>query len=135
LAHALKRDRAFLFSHLDEKISKNIFAKFKKMVQRRGKREPVAHIVGYKYFYKLKFRVNKNVLIPRPESEQLVDLGLKHLTKNKRKKITVIDVGTGSGAIIVALAKNFKKARFIGTDNYSPVLTIEKKNSKEHKVK
>lgn len=135
LAHVLGKDRVFLFSHPEQKISSQKFSRFKKMVQRRAKREPVAYIVGYKYFYNLKFSVNKKTLIPRPESELLVDLGLKYLKKNNRKKITVIDIGTGSGAIITALANNFPKAKFIGTDNSAPALAAAKKNARANKVK
>jgi len=135
LAHVLGRDRAFLFAHSDEPIQKEKNNRFKKMIQRRKKHEPVAHIIAEKYFYNLNFKINNKVLIPRPESERLVDLGLDYLKKNRRKKITVIDVGTGSGAIITSLAKNFKKAKYFGTDNYSRVLAIAKKNAKLNRAR
>jgi len=135
LAHVLKKDRAFLFSHLEQSVSQQKYAKFKKMIQRRIKHEPVAHITGHKYFYKLLIAISRKVLIPRPESELLVDLGLNYLKNDKRKKITVIDVGTGSGAIIIALAKNYKKAKYIGTDKYTSVLSTARKNARANKTK
>jgi release factor glutamine methyltransferase len=135
LAYVLERDRAFLFTHPKQRISQQKFARYKKLIQRRSKREPVAYITQNKYFYKLAFEVNKKTLIPRPESEMLVDLGLQYLNKMNKKRITVIDVGTGSGAIMTALAKNFKKGKFIGTDKYSSVLSIARKNCKANKAR
>jgi len=135
LSHMLGKDRAFLFAHPDREIGAQSFARFKKMIQRRKKHEPVAYIIGEKYFYNIKFEVNKKVLIPRPESELLVDLGLSYLKKKGRKKITAIDVGTGSGAIIIALAKNYKKSRYIATDNSSAALALAKKNARQNNVK
>lgn len=135
LAHVLDKNRAFLFTHPKQSIGRQRFAKYKKMIQRRAKREPVAYITQKKYFYNLVFEVNKKCLIPRPESEMLVDLGLEYLKKMRKRKLTVLDVGTGSGAIITAMAKNFKRAKFIGTDKYSSVLTVAKRNSKVNKTR
>ncbi|NIP33101.1 peptide chain release factor N(5)-glutamine methyltransferase [Candidatus Saccharibacteria bacterium] len=135
LAHVLDKDRAFLFTHRDQTIAKQKFSRYKKLVQRRRAHEPIAYIIGIKYFYRLPFFVTKKVLIPRPESEMLVNLGLKYLKENKKKNITVIDVGTGSGAIVISLAKNYKDAKFIGSDNYAGVLNIARKNAQINRTK
>lgn len=134
LAYVLEKDRAFLFTHRDQTIGKQKYNRYKKLVQRRRAHEPIAYIIGLKYFYRLPFFVNKKVLIPRPESEMLVGLGLKYLNE-KKKNITVIDIGTGSGAIVISLAKNYQHAKFIGTDNYASVLSLARKNAELNRIK
>lgn len=90
LAYVLERDRAFLFTHPKQRISQQKFARYKKLIQRRSKREPVAYITQNKYFYKLAFEVNRKTLIPRPESEMLVDLGLQYLNKMSKDRKSVV---------------------------------------------
>jgi release factor glutamine methyltransferase len=118
--------------------------KLETFIQRRLKNEPIAYILGRKEFYGLEFKVDKNVLIPRPETEMLVELAsynIKHTAWNKKNKLFVVDVGTGSGNIVISIAKaidNFKfkilNLKFIGIDISSKALKIAKQNAKFHKV-
>ena len=101
LSHTLNKDKAFIYAHPNHSLTQNQVTKFKKLINHRAKGEPVAYLIGHKEFYKLNFMVNKNVLIPRPETELLVD----EVLKNKKIK-TIADIGTGSGCIAIALAKN-----------------------------
>lgn len=134
LARVLRQNRTFLFTHPEKKLGPAQIIFLKKLVGRRKKHEPIAYITGMKYFFKIPIQVNKKVLIPRPESELLVSLALEMLASEKNK-CTVMDVGTGSGAVIIALAKNFKKAKFVGTDISKSALDLAKKNAKKQNAR
>lgn len=115
LAFILKKDKSYLYTHDNEDISQEECNKFHKFISRRKKGEPIAYIVGKKEFYGLTFTVDKNVLIPRPETEELVDLAFSHITTllkgSIKKKIKIVDVGTGSGNIAVALMQKIVESR------------------------
>lgn len=130
LVHVFNKGREFLFAHPEKTLTIHQVKKYKSYIKRRVKREPVAYILGYKEFFGLDFIVDKNVLIPRPETEVLVEQALKDI-----KGCTVVDVGTGSGAIVVALAKNQPEADFVAIDVSQKALSIAKRNAKRHKVK
>ena len=107
LSSSLKLDRSQLLLNLGKIIEnkeKEIFFNF---IDRRSRNEPVAYITGYKEFWKSKFKVNKNVLIPRPDTETIIEQVLKELDKNSSKKI--LDIGTGSGCIIISILNERKK--------------------------
>ncbi|MDQ3018546.1 MAG: peptide chain release factor N(5)-glutamine methyltransferase [bacterium] len=109
LAHVLKQPKEFLYIHGDIKLSSAQIDTFKKLVKKRIAGKPIAYLLGYKYFFGLKFKVNKHVLIPRPETEWLVEKSLAILktpTFESQKRIKVLDVGTGSGCIAVSIAKH-----------------------------
>ncbi len=133
-------DNVWLYAHLEHIINKKQLTLYKKFIARRAKREPVAYILGHKEFYGLDFYVNKNVLIPRPESELLVEETLKQLTANSKqltKKIIVIDVGTGCGCIPIAIAKNMYNVsciKYYGLDIASGALMVARKNARFHQV-
>jgi release factor glutamine methyltransferase len=133
LAYVLKKTREYVFTHPEFKLSKIQLQKFKKLVLRRKKGEPIAYLTGKKGFYDLEFLVNKNVLIPRPETELIVD-EVKSLTRNKDYQFSIIDVGTGSGCIIITLAKLLKQNAFYGIDISSQALQVAKKNAKSNDV-
>ncbi|MFA4941798.1 MAG: peptide chain release factor N(5)-glutamine methyltransferase [Patescibacteria group bacterium] len=137
LSYILKKPREFLFSHPNRKISEKQITKFKALVERRKKSEPIAYLTGNKEFYGLNFVVNKNTLIPRPETELMVEKALA-LTTHSAQHATLIDVGTGSGCIIIALAKllklQIKNYELFAIDVSSKALAIAKKNAKFHKV-
>ena len=99
-------------------------------VNRRALREPYAYIIGKKSFYNLSIIVNKNVLIPRPETEHLIDTVLEN-TKELSKKLNIIDIGTGSGAILCSLLHQLPNSYGIGTDISKKALTVAKKNIKK----
>jgi release factor glutamine methyltransferase len=137
LMYLLQKDRSFLITHSDYQLSSVQINRWKELFKRRSRGEPVAYILGYKNFYGLRFYVDKNVLIPRPETEQLVDLALDkiRILQKKNNKISILDVGTGSGcvgiSIIANIAKKHKKEvehKFTFTDISKQALAIAKGN-------
>jgi len=133
LSKVLNKPKEYLFEYPEKKVSGLQLNVFKKLFSRRLKGEPVAYILGHKEFYGLDFKVNKNVLIPRPETELLVEESLQFASGHK--PLAFIDLGVGSGAIIIALAKNLKKGNFYSTEISLPAIKIAQKNAKFHKVK
>lgn len=134
LSDVLKKPREFLLAHPEFEVSKAQAASYELRVARRLKGEPIAYIMGHKEFYGLNFFVDKNVLIPRPETELMIDEIMEHRTRNM-KHATFIDVGTGSGCIIITLAKLLKNnIQFLATDISKPTLLIARKNAKLHQV-
>ncbi len=97
---------------------------------RRIKMEPLAKIFNEKEFWKYNFTVNKNVLDPRPESELLIEAVEKYF-QNKKQKLKIIDIGTGSGCLAISLAKEYKNSMITATDISKPALDVAKKNSKK----
>jgi release factor glutamine methyltransferase len=144
ICHAIGKSREFVLAYPDYAITKPRETKIKKMVARRAKGEPVAYILGHKEFYRLDFIVNKHTLIPRPETEQIVDGVLDELKVHKVSKVhkvVIADVGTGSGNIITSIVKtieNFEfrisNFEFIGIDISKDALKIAKKNARVHGV-
>ncbi len=134
LDKVLNKRKEYLYEYPEKKLTKAQIIKFKKLFSRRLKGEPIAYILGHKEFYNLDLKVNKNVLIPRPETELLVEEVIKYVSKLK-KQYSIIDIGVGSGAIIIALAKNLKKGQFYGTDISEKALAIAEQNAKSYKVK
>ncbi len=139
LAHVLGKNRVFIVANYDQEISKNKCSIFFDLVKRRKKGEPIAYIVGYKEFYGLEFKVNKNVLIPRPETEELVKMIIKRIKTDERiKQIRIIDVGTGSGNVGISLINRIvvrnlnKKIKFciVLSDISLKALEVAKKNYK-----
>jgi release factor glutamine methyltransferase len=132
LRHVLSIDRAQLFSQLDQKINPDKIESIKRALARRIDGEPAAYITGHKEFYGLDFIVNHSVLIPRPETELLVE---KTIALTKRRKIlTIADVGTGSGAIAVALAVNLPRVTLYATDISATALEVAVANAAMHGV-
>lgn len=145
LAFALKKTKEYLHTHPEKKLTSNQLKKYNSLINRRAKLEPVAYLINHKEFFGLGFYVDKNVLIPRPETETLVEEALKiaYLPRRRRrveagklkaKSYKLIDIGTGSGCIAVALAKNLPKAKIIAIDSSSKALKIAKKNARINKV-
>lgn len=128
LAFTLKKPKEFLYAHSEKTLTTAQFLKFKKFIARRAKHEPIAYIIGHKYFYDLDFFVNKKVLIPRPETEILVE---NTINKNPT---AIIDVGIGSGAIAVSLAHRLPNAKIFATEISSAALKVAQKNISHHKV-
>ena len=136
LAHARECERIELYTAFAEVPSEEERVAFREMVHRRGEGMPVAQLVGYREFYSLRFRVNENVLIPRPETEHLVVEALdiiKHLGISDRP-IQLADVGTGSGAIGIAIAHQAKNVEVTAIDESKDALRIAKWNVENLKV-
>jgi release factor glutamine methyltransferase len=146
LSFLLTKNREYLLSHPEESISGVFFNKLKKIIEKRSTGQPAAQIIGQKEFFGFNFLINKNVLIPRPETELLVEEALKLLSKIpdkknnlswKEKKITCIDIGTGSGCIIISLVKklkNHKRTEFFGLDISNKALRVARQNAKAHEL-
>jgi release factor glutamine methyltransferase len=128
LSHILGKSREFIIAHPEKKLTGAQIIKYNKLISRRAKGEPIAYLVGYKHFYGNKFLVNKNVLVPRPETELMVD-SIFNLQSSISNSI-FIDVGTGAGCVIVSVAKEIKNLKFFGTDISDKALAVAKKNAK-----
>ncbi len=135
LAHVLKRDRAWLLAHPSHKLKTVSYKLYARLVARRVKHEPIAYILGHKEFYGLNFLVSRDVLIPRPESELLVDLARQKLFHEPDQHDLAWDVGTGCGAIGLSLAKHITPRRVLATDISPVALSLAKKNAKRLNVR
>lgn len=133
LMHVLRADRLSLMLHPERKLTGEEAASFAGKIGRRRRGEPVAYILGEKEFWSLTFKVNREVLIPRPETECLVEEVLKYYVR-KSQGLAIIDIGTGSGAIGVVLAVEFPSARIFATDISPGALTVARQNAIAHGV-
>jgi len=133
LSKVLKINRNNLLLNLERKLKKKQIYDFKKLINRRKKKEPIAYILGFKNFWKQKFRVTKDVLIPRPETEILVEESINLIPKKAAYKI--LDIGTGSGCIILSVLLERKNCQAIGIDVSKKALNIAKYNAKIQHVK
>ena len=131
LSKTLNKTREEILTNIEQKIDKKKVLLFKKYLQRRSKNEPIAYILGEKEFWSSAFYVNNNTLIPRPETELLVD---KLLEIFKNKNISILDIGTGSGCIIVSLLINLKSSIGFGVDISKDAISIATKNSIKHEL-
>ncbi|MDY7040510.1 MAG: peptide chain release factor N(5)-glutamine methyltransferase [Chloroflexota bacterium] len=134
LAHILAADRAHALTHPERVLRPAEIAHYRQLVARREQREPVAYLVGHQEFYGLDFRVSPAVLIPRPETELLVELAIALGRASEARPWIVADVGTGSGAIAVSLAVNVPHARLYATDVSDEALLIAEENCRRHGV-
>jgi len=133
LSSILKINRSNLILNLEKKIKDNESKNFFNFIERRKKNEPIAYITGYKEFWKNKFKVNSNVLIPRPDSETLVEQVLNEISTNSKKKI--LDIGTGSGCIIISILNDRKKCTGVGIDISKNAIKLAKYNAKIQHLK
>lgn len=140
LSLAMGKPKVYILAHPEKELEQSEYKKFISFAKRRCAGEPVAYISGKKEFYGLDFIVNKNVLIPRPETEVLVDYALKRIADTKYQPTdTIIDVGTGSGNIILSIIKNIpeytrKKINYFAVDISRKALEVARENAKKHKV-
>jgi len=132
LAHVRGCPRIALYTAFDTPVADAERARFRELVKRRGEGEPVAYLVGSREFFSLPFTVTKDVLIPRPETEGLVVRTLDLCKSAEAPRI--VDVGTGSGAIAVTLAKQLPKARLVATDISPAALAVARANAERHGV-
>jgi len=130
LAHVLKKPKEFLFLNPDYKLSSHQAKKLLGLVGRRAKGEPIAYILGYKDFMGLRFKVSKNVLIPRPETEWVVQEIVSRVKAQKRQ-MKILDVGTGSGCIAISLARGLQiQAQVYASDVSDKALAVARKNAR-----
>jgi len=132
LRHALNISRVQLYQDIEQKLSPEQEETFWRLIERRLTGEPAAYIIGHCEFYGLDFYVDSHVLIPRPETELLVE---KALNLSQKKAIsTIADVGTGCGAIATSLALNLPQTRIYATDISAPALDVALFNCRKHRV-
>lgn len=127
LAHVLCRDRAWLAAHADEPVAPDQAKTFAALARRRRDGEPVAYLTGRREFYGLDLEITTDVLIPRPETELLVDLALARIPADRA--VDILDLGTGSGAVALAIASERRKARVVGTDISPQALLLAARNA------
>jgi release factor glutamine methyltransferase len=134
LAEILGKPKEFLIAHPEIQLTKKQYDKFEKMSKQLKSGWPLAYVLGYKWFYGNKFMVNKDVLIPRPETEQLIDLAFGIAKNNTITQI--VDIGTGPGTIILTLRNGLKKSKvnFSASDISAKALAVAKKNAKALKT-
>ena len=131
LSKTLSKSREEILINLDKTINDKKFSIYNKYLKRRSRNEPMAYILGEKEFWSKKFEVNKDTLIPRPEIELLIE-ELCKIYNNK--EITILDIGTGSGCIILSLLSTLKKSNGVGVDISKKAILIAKKNTIRHKL-
>jgi len=132
LAWALQAPRAYLFTHPEEQLQEKPATEFSTAIHRREKGEPVAYITGSKEFWSLEFKVSPDTLVPRPETETLVEQALTLITEDGPCRI--LDLGTGSGAIAIAIASERPKSTVDAVDSSSAALMIAKQNAALHGI-
>ena len=132
LLHLIERDRAFLLTHPDLLLTTDQTAQYESWLRRRALHEPIQYILGEQEFFGLTFAVTPDVLIPRPETEHLVEALLARVPHDRPLRIA--DVGTGSGAIAVALSYALPEAQVTGLDISEAALAIAKRNAETHHV-
>ncbi|MGC2301606.1 MAG: peptide chain release factor N(5)-glutamine methyltransferase [Acidobacteriaceae bacterium] len=132
LMRAVGRDRAWLMTHTDAELTAEQISQFEKWIARRARQEPVQYILGETEFYGLTLRVTPDVLIPRPETEHLVEATLARVAQDR--PVRICDVGTGSGAIAVALAHALPLAEVTAVDLSAAALAVAGENAERHGV-
>ena len=132
LSKILGLSREKILLNLNDKINDKVFENFNYYLKLRKQNRPIAHILGFKDFWKYKFKVDKNVLIPRPETELIIEQALKNLPKLSNKNI--LDIGTGSGCIIISIIKERENCKATAIDKSLKALKVAKLNAEMHHV-
>ena len=132
LAHGLKLERIQLYMKFDQPLQEVELASLRELVRRRGQGEPVAYILGHRDFYGERFEVNADTLIPRPETEHIIEEALAWATKSGRSKedaFRIVDLGTGTGCVGLTLLKKLPNAKLISVDLSDKALAVARKNA------
>ncbi len=134
LANILQKNRVWLLAHNDADLGDAALQTFTQGVQRRLRGEPLAYVLGHKEFHGLMLQVSEHVLVPRPDTELLVDWACEVLQADLSNEPTpdVIDLGTGSGAVAVAIAKQHPQTRLCATDVSEQALAVAQSNARQH---
>ena len=132
LSKTLNQRRETILTDLNQRICEKNILEFKKLIERRSLNEPIAYILKEKEFWSKKFEVNRHTLIPRPETELLVE---KLVNIFKKKRVFILDIGTGTGCILISLISEILHSRGIGVDISKKALQMAEKNSCKFKVK
>ena len=131
LSKVLKKTRERILVEFDQKIDKIQISHYNNLIFRRLSHEPIAYLVKEKEFWSKKFIIDSNTLIPRPETELMVE---KLVKINKNKSLMMLDIGTGSGCILLSLLSEIKNSKGVGIDISKKAINIAKKNAERHKI-
>ncbi|HEX9974889.1 MAG TPA: peptide chain release factor N(5)-glutamine methyltransferase, partial [bacterium] len=136
VGHVLNLSRVQLYLNFEKSVTAEELEQVRNLLKRRANHEPIQYILEATEFYSLKIKLNRHTLIPRPETEILIDTVLDHCTKfgMKKETIQILDIGTGSGNIAIALAKNLANSRITAIDIQSEALTIARQNAEYHQL-
>ncbi len=135
IANVLKKPRIQLYTQFDRPLSENELTTLRGMIKRRASREPLQYILGETEFYGLTFAVSPAALIPRPETELLVEYVLKRWQKNSTaQEKSILDIGTGTGCIAIAIAKHFPDALVYGLDVSEEALALARSNGERYEL-
>ena len=134
LAEALGKDRTYLIVNFNEQLSDELLAAYQSLIARRASGEPLQYITGHQQFFGLEFEVTPAVLIPRPETELIVEEVIRLVDVHKIAKPVIVDVGTGSGCIAIALARELEDAKVTAVDISETALEIARRNAAKHEL-
>jgi release factor glutamine methyltransferase len=134
LLHVLGRDRAWLYAHPEDMLSAQQQADYLALLERRATGTPTQYLTGRQEFWGLEFEVTPDVLIPRPETEHIVEVALGRLGESRKEPLRIADIGTGSGCLAIALAHEFSNARVTATDISAAALEVARRNATRHSV-
>ena len=144
LLHVLEQDRTWLYAHTEESVPESIAERFEALIARRAAGEPTQYLTGKQEFWGLEFEVTPDVLIPRPETEHVIEVALDRLALREVRagrpqmtsgeELLIADIGTGSGCLAIALAKELPEATFYATDTSPGALQVARRNASRYKV-
>jgi release factor glutamine methyltransferase len=141
LMHVIELDRAWIYAHPETELDPAQREKYFSLIARRASGEPTQHLTGHQEFWGLEFEVTRDVLIPRPETEHVIEVSLERLgiknesgSPRRNEKFRIAEVGTGSGCIAIALAHELPFASFVATDIFAAALEVARRNAARHEV-
>ncbi|MFN0084211.1 MAG: peptide chain release factor N(5)-glutamine methyltransferase [Blastocatellia bacterium] len=134
LAHALGRDRTYLIVNFNQKLTAEQVSTHRQLIARRAAGEPLQYITGHQEFFGLDFEVTPDVLIPRPETELIIEEALRIAEEDELRHPVILDIGTGSGCVALAIARELPEARVIAADISPAALRVAKRNSVRHNL-
>ncbi len=135
LMHVLGNDRAWLYAHPEEVLSRAQLEKYLELISMRASGTPTQYLTGKQEFWGLDFEVTRDVLIPRPETEHVIEVALARIGEARRtSELNIADIGTGSGCIAVALAHELPRAQIFATDISRAALAVAQRNAARHGV-
>ena len=134
LMHVLGHDRAWLYAHPEYELSPEAIAAYEQLVARRSEGIPTQYLTGRQEFWGLEFEVGPGVLIPRPETEHVIEVALARFGARRAEPLRIADVGTGSGCIAIALARELPHAEIVATDISSIALEYARRNAERQGV-
>jgi release factor glutamine methyltransferase len=139
LMHTLGRDRAWLYAHTEQQLDAVMYEQYFSLIARRSSGVPTQHLTGHQEFWGLDFEVTPDVLIPRPETEHVIEVALERLgagsdanSPGRKEQFSIADVGTGSGCIAIAVAHELRAAQIIATDISVAALEVARRNAARH---